>query len=211
VQSVLKDEVLHYRLDTEDALQPVDDSFLVGGETVVIERRHADATWTLPSAKGPRMWKNLEVGDYVDAKLRMNAWTAAVVEEVAGAKALVAAIDKNGKSIGESAWLVAEDAIAPFRSRSRAQAATPATASFVSKLRHLRVTSASHAVRPPARVCCCRTCACAPHCVCGTCTTSCDARAGRICSGISTCREPLRSQKRRPCRRRRAGSAGASL
>lgn len=77
VQSVVKEEVLHYRVDTSDALDILENSFLVGRETVVLEQRKVidpaasnsqlvtalagSDGWTLASIKGPQLWSDVEV------------------------------------------------------------------------------------------------------------------------------------------------------
>ena len=59
---MVNDEVLHYRVDTRDSEDCVENSFIVGGETVVLECQAVGATeWTLASIKGPQLWTEVEV------------------------------------------------------------------------------------------------------------------------------------------------------
>ena len=58
-------EVIHYRVDTRDALDSIENSFLVGGETVVFEQAYVESratrSWALASVKGPQLWTEAEV------------------------------------------------------------------------------------------------------------------------------------------------------
>ena len=78
LQSLVHDEVLHFRVDTRDSLSGIESSFLVGGEVLVLEHKKvqspsrrvsdvrpedvgAEQGWTLAHIKGPELWAEIEV------------------------------------------------------------------------------------------------------------------------------------------------------
>jgi hypothetical protein len=149
------DEVLHYRTDTRDPLDTVENSFLVGGELIVLEKRALSANtswkdgskksprvsnaslvskasalkneevmndgWTLASIKGPQLWTEVEVGDYIDADVATGGgpslWKAAVVLEVASLSRYHVSV-LEGSSLSNTSCWVTDSTIAPFRTRS---------------------------------------------------------------------------------------------
>lgn len=152
----MSDEVLHYRADTRDPLDTVENSFLVGGELIVLEKRaltaHRPVTdgakksprissmslpskasvlkntddvmsdgWTLASIKGPQLWTEVEVGDYIDADVAAAGtqplWKAAVVLEVASHSRYHVSVLEGSTLSNLSHW-VTDSTIAPFRTRS---------------------------------------------------------------------------------------------